>query len=136
MARCRNPNRVATAPTPKMFEGYANLALASIPPQFRQHVRNVAIRVEDFASDEVLDELGKDSPFGLLGLYSGIPRPWQSVTHVRQQVDTIYLYRRPILEYWYTSKDDLFTIVRHVLVHEIGHHFGFSDEDMKLIEQG
>jgi predicted Zn-dependent protease with MMP-like domain len=113
----------------------AEEALDSIPPLLRQHVEGVAIQVEEFPTDEVLDELGIDDPFGLLGLYSGISMPHRSVFQVRDDMDYVFLYRRPILDYWCETGEDLFDIVRHVLIHEIGHHFGFSDDDMEAIER-
>jgi len=76
-----------------------------------------------------------ESPFDLLGLYRGRALPFQSVWDVRTQLDMIFLYRRPILDYWCETGETLTDVVRHVLIHEIGHHFGFSDEDMERIEQ-
>jgi predicted Zn-dependent protease with MMP-like domain len=78
--------------------------------------------------------MGLDSPFDLLGLYRGVALPLKSVSDPRPDIDMIFLYRRPILDYWCESGDDLFELVRHVLIHEIGHHFGFSDADMDRIE--
>jgi predicted Zn-dependent protease with MMP-like domain len=78
--------------------------------------------------------MGLDSPFDLLGLYRGVALPLKSVSDPRPDIDMIFLYRRPILDYWCESGDDLFELVRHVLIHEIGHHFGFSDADRERIE--
>jgi predicted Zn-dependent protease with MMP-like domain len=78
--------------------------------------------------------MGLDSRFDLLGLYRGVALPLKSVSDPLPDIDMIYLYRRPILDYWYDTGGDLFDIVRHVLIHEIGHHFGFSDADMERIE--
>ena len=83
-----------------------------------------------------MEEMECESPFDLLGLYAGVDMGRKSVTEVAENVDMIFLYRRPILDYWCESGDDLVDVVRHVLIHEIGHHFGLSDEDMERIEAG
>ena len=102
---------------------------------FRKLTGDVMIRVEDFPTDEVLDSLGIESPFDLLGLYSGVDLARKSVLDVSALPDMVLLYRRPILDYWAEHEDTLGQIVAHVLVHEIGHHFGLSDADMERIEQ-
>jgi predicted Zn-dependent protease with MMP-like domain len=79
-------------------------------------------------------DIDLESPFDLLGLYRGVAMPRQSVFATRNDVDMIFLYRRPLLDYWCETGEDLAAVVRHVLIHEIGHHFGFSDEDMERIE--
>lgn len=121
-------------PTLEDIERLANEAFATIPEELRKHVANVAFRVEDFPDEATEKQMGLESPFDLLGLYRGIPMPHQSTQLVRQATDMIFLYRRPLLDYWSETGDSLFNIVRHVLVHEIGHHFGFSDADMHRIE--
>ncbi len=123
-----------TAPTLADIDQIANTALASIPDELRRHAHGVVVRVEEFPDDETLDDLGLESPFDLLGLYRGVALSRKSVFHTPQNVDMVFLYRRPILDYWCESGDDLGDIVRHVLIHEIGHHFGFSDADMERIE--
>ncbi|MGQ9366560.1 metallopeptidase family protein [Azospirillum sp. ST 5-10] len=110
-------------------------ALATIPAPLRDHVRGVLIRVEEFPDEETEREMELESPFDLLGLYRGVGMTQQSVSHVRTDLDAIFLYRRPILDYWCETGEDLFHVVRHVLIHEIGHHFGFSDDDMERIEE-
>ena len=92
------------------------------------------IRVEDFATDEVLDELEIESPFELLGLYQGVSLNNKSTSDAPREPDMVFLYRRAILDEWGNGEDSLGEIVTHVLVHEIGHHFGFSDSDMEDIE--
>jgi predicted Zn-dependent protease with MMP-like domain len=92
------------------------------------------IRVEDFATDEVLDHMGIDDEYDLLGLFQGIGLPFRSVTASGEMPNMVWLYRRPILDYWAEHDDTLEAIVTHVLVHEIGHHFGLSDADMAAIE--
>lgn len=109
-------------------------AYASLPEALAAFVKNVIIRIEDFPDDETQADLELDSPFDLLGLYRGVALTEQGANDLRTDVDMIYLYRRPILDYWCESGEDLTDIVRHVLIHEIGHHFGFSDDDMDRLE--
>jgi predicted Zn-dependent protease with MMP-like domain len=106
-----------------------------IPEELRSRCVGVAIRVEDFARDDILVDMEIESPFDLMGLYQGIPLTQQSTFDIRHQPDIIFLYRRAILDYWCEGTDDLRAVVRHVLIHEIGHHFGFSDDDMHRIER-
>jgi predicted Zn-dependent protease with MMP-like domain len=122
------------APTLAEFETIAQEAYDRLPSTFRDMTKDVLIRVEDFPTDEVLDSLGIDSPFGLLGLYQGVDLTRQSVLDVPAMPEMIFLYRRPILDYWAEHEDKLGDIIAHVLVHEIGHHFGLSDDDMERIE--
>jgi predicted Zn-dependent protease with MMP-like domain len=105
-----------------------------VPARLRAMVRGVAIQVVDFPDDETLDEMGLESPFDLLGLYTGTPFG-QKTFAIATRPDMIFLYRRPILDYWCETGEDLGHVVRHVLIHEIGHHFGFSDDDMEALEQ-
>jgi predicted Zn-dependent protease with MMP-like domain len=93
------------------------------------------IRVLDFPDDDTLEEMDCESPFDLLGLYRGVDLLRKSTYDSAEDLDMIYLYRRPILDYWCDSGEDLAEVVKHVLVHEIGHHFGFSDDDMDRIER-
>ncbi|HEY3918197.1 MAG TPA: metallopeptidase family protein [Stellaceae bacterium] len=121
-------------PSAADLETLAQQALATIPEELRRHVGDVVIRVEEFPDEETEEEMDLDSPFDLLGLYRGVALPRQSVLAPRNDVDMIFLYRRPLLDYWCETGEDLYAVVRHVLIHEIGHHFGFSDEDMERIE--
>ncbi len=116
------------------LEALANRALAAIPQQLKRHLGPVVIRVEDFPDEETEEEMALESPFDILGLYRGVALPRQSASHPRPAIDMIFLYRRPILDYWCETGERLDRIVRHVLIHEIGHHFGFSDDDMERIE--
>ncbi len=116
------------------LELLAEAALKIIPEELRRHVRDVVIRVEDFPDEETEREMELDSPFDLMGLYRGVGLTRKSVSDVRHEPDMIFLYRRPLLDYWCETGEDLAHVVRHVLIHEIGHHFGFSDEDMEAIE--
>lgn len=128
--------RFTTAPTLEEIEAIAARAFDTIPEELRRHVRNVLIRVEDFPDEETEQEMGLESPFDLLGLYRGVGLPFQSVSDLPRGPEMIYLYRRPLLDYWCETGEDLTHLVRHVLIHEIGHHFGFSDADMEAIEGG
>ncbi len=134
MARVHDTSRFTTPPALSDLEAYAREAFATIPAALRSYVDEVVIRVEDFPDDEVLEEMECDSSFDLLGLYAGVDMGRKSVTDIPENVDMIFLYRRPILDYWCESGDDLINVVRHVLIHEIGHHFGLSDDDMERIE--
>ena len=112
----------------------AEAALATIPEALLAPVGNILIQVEEFPDEETEREMELESPFDLLGLYRGVDLTRQSVIDVRTGPDMIFLYRRPILDYWCETGEELYAIVRHVLIHEIGHHFGLSDEDMERIE--
>ena len=117
------------------MQSMADDAFAEIPDALRNMVRGVAILIEDFPDADVEREMGLQSPFDLLGLYSGVSLADKSVHDAPQDVDRVYLYRRPILDFWCETGEDLKGLIRHVLIHEIGHHFGFSDDDMEQIEQ-
>lgn len=127
--------RSATPPSLADFETMAAAAWERIEPEFREVCGDLVIRVEDFALDEVLDELGIESPFDLMGLYQGLSLDKKSVLDMPREPDMVFLYRRAILDYWAESDEPLGEIITHVLVHEIGHHFGFSDSDMEDIEE-
>jgi predicted Zn-dependent protease with MMP-like domain len=122
-------------PSVEELDSIAREAFAAIPKALRVHAKDVVIRVQDFPDDEVLDELDCESAFDLLGLYQGVDLTRKSVSDSPQQPDMVYLYRRPILDYWCDSEEDLAHVIRHVLIHEIGHHFGYSDDDMEAIEE-
>jgi predicted Zn-dependent protease with MMP-like domain len=122
------------APSLAEFEALAWSAYRRLPPRFRALTGDLVIRIEDFPTDEVLNSLNIESPFGLLGLYAGVDLARKSVLDVNPMPDMVFLYRRPILDYWAEHEDTLGQIVTHVLVHEIGHHFGLSDDDMERIE--
>ena len=127
-------SRFTTPPGFADIEELANREVARIPWELRRHLDDVVILVEEFPDEETEDEMDLDSPFDILGLYRGVALPQRSLLDLRKANDMILLYRRPILDYWCETGQDLGTVVRHVLIHEIGHHFGFSDEDMDRIE--
>jgi predicted Zn-dependent protease with MMP-like domain len=126
-----------SAPSLAEFERLAEVAYAELPQNFHGLCEGLVIRIEDFADDEVLDHLGAESEFDVLGLFRGRGLAQGEAFAVSGQFpNMVWLYRRPILDYWAEHEDTLGAIVRHVLVHEIGHHFGLSDEDMMRIERG
>ncbi|HEX2114592.1 MAG TPA: metallopeptidase family protein [Alphaproteobacteria bacterium] len=129
------PRREILPPSLADLEALATEALRTIPEVLRQHVRDVVIQVQEFPDEETEREMDLETPFDLLGLYRGVDLTRQSISDVRTSPDMIFLYRRPLLDYWCDSGEDLARIVRHVVIHEIGHHFGFSDEDMEAIEE-
>ena len=122
------------APSLADLETLANRALETIPSELRRHLGAVVIRVEDFPDEDTEKEMELESPFELLGLYRGVGLPRKSFSDPQPHIDMIFLYRRPILDYWCETGEELYAVVRHVLIHEIGHHFGFSDSDMARIE--
>ena len=122
------------APDAAAFERLADAAMKRLPEAFRVHLEDVVVRVEEFADDEVLKELGIEDPFELSGLYSGRPMGEQSSMLSGELPPIIHLYRRPLLDEWAETGVSLEELVTHVIVHEVGHHFGFSDEDMHAIE--
>jgi predicted Zn-dependent protease with MMP-like domain len=123
------------SPSLAEFEQLADAAFAALPAEFRRLCDGVTIRVEDFPDDETLREMGVSSPFDLLGLFRGIGLAQGAATlETGQLPNMIWLYRRPILDYWAEHDETLGHLVTHVLIHEIGHHFGLSDADMEAIE--
>ena len=122
------------APTLDDIEAMAKIAFDEIPDELRRHVTNLTITVQDFAEDDVLEEMGIESPFELLGLYQGVDMVRRAISDPVQENERVFLYRRALLDVWCEGEDSLPDIVRHVLIHEIGHHFGYSDEDMEAIE--
>ena len=122
------------APGPEVFEALALAALERLPAEFRAHLGDVVLRIEEFAEEDVLAELGIDNPYELTGLYSGRPVGDKSSMESGALPDMIFLYRRPLIEEWAESGVSLDALVTHVLVHEVGHHFGLSDDDMHALE--
>jgi predicted Zn-dependent protease with MMP-like domain len=123
------------APSLDDFEALAAAAFAELPEEFRALVGDVSFAVAEFPPDDVLDELGIESPFDLLGLFHGVGLAHASaVPPTGAMPNRVWLYRRPILDYWAEHDETLGAIITHVLIHEIGHHFGLSDDDMDEIE--
>lgn len=127
-----------TSPSLAEIEALALRAFAGLPEAFRRMCEGVAIHVVDFPDDATLDEMGCDSAFDLLGLFRGIGLAQGGGAagfQTGQMPNAIWLYRRPLLEYWAEHEETLGDLVTHVLVHEIGHHMGLSDSDMEALEQ-
>ena len=120
------------APSCSDIESLARIALSRLPELFRSHLGHVALIVDDFADDTTLAELGIEDPFDLSGLYSG--RPVNETAQTGDMPTTIHLFRRPILDEWTESGETLEHLVAHVLVHEVGHHFGLTDDQMHKLE--
>ena len=123
------------APDAAAIERLAEQAIARLPEQFRRHLANVVLRVEEFADDEVLAQLGIEEPFELSGLYTGRSMREESSWASGELPPMVHLYRRPLLDEWVETGVALEDLIVHVIVHEIGHHFGFSDADMHRIEE-
>jgi predicted Zn-dependent protease with MMP-like domain len=121
-------------PSLEETEELARRIFAGLPKAFTTLCQGLAIRVLDFAEDETLAEMGVESPFELAGLYRGAPLTVQGAADVRQHLDMVFLYRRALLDWWAEDGTEFEDLVRHVLIHEIGHHYGFSDADMERIE--
>ena len=129
-----SPWRPLKAPSLAEFEAMAIAAFRRLPDEFRAMCADLVIKIDDFPTDEVLDHLGAKSEFDVLGLFQGIGLPFRSESAPLHMPNMIWLYRRPILDYWSEHDETLGAIITHVLVHEIGHHFGMSDADMEAIE--
>jgi predicted Zn-dependent protease with MMP-like domain len=127
--------RTVKAPSLIELEVLADTAFQRLPEKFRALCEGLIIRVEDFPTDEVLDEMGAQTEFDLLGLFQGVGLPFRSESAPTHMPNMVWLYRRPILDYWAEHEETLGAIITHVLVHEIGHHFGLSDDDMAAIEE-
>jgi predicted Zn-dependent protease with MMP-like domain len=117
------------------IEALARQAFDALPEEFRHLVGDVTFVLAEFPDDDVLDELDAETPFELLGLFHGVGMAHSAATPSTGSLpNRIWLYRRPILDYWAEHEETLGAVVSHVLIHEIGHHFGLSDEDMEAIE--
>lgn len=126
--------RDARAPTTEDFAHLARAAFARLPEQFRLRCENILLLIEDFPSEDVIQEMGLETPFDILGLYQGVDVIRKGHDGLAPEPDAVFIYRRPILDHWAEGEETLGHLITHVLVHEIGHHFGLSDEDMEMIE--
>jgi predicted Zn-dependent protease with MMP-like domain len=126
--------RPLKAPSLAELELLASDVYRRLPRRFRDLSADLVIQVDDFPTEEVLDHMGAESEFDLLGLFQGVGLPFRAESDPIQMPNMIWLYRRPILDYWAEHEETLGAIVKHVLVHEIGHHFGLSDDDIEAIE--
>jgi predicted Zn-dependent protease with MMP-like domain len=123
------------APDAAAIERLAEAAIARLPEGFRRHLTNVVLRIDDFADEDVLRALGIEDPFDLTGLYSGRSMREETSWASGELPPMIHLYRRALLDEWADTGVSLEALITHVIVHEIGHHFGFSDADMHAIEE-
>ena len=126
--------RFGAPPSAEEIEAIARATLARLPAPFRDSVGDIVLQVPDFADDATLDQMGIDDPFDLTGLYEGIPLTERSVDQSGTLPERIFLYRRPILDEWAAGEESLERLVAHVLIHEVGHHFGLSDDDIHALE--
>ena len=126
--------RFGTAPSAADIEALARASLRRLPEPFAAHLKDVVLTVEDLADEATLSEMGIEDPFELTGLYHGLPVGDKSVEHSGMLPDRIFLYRRAILDEWAAEGESLEHLVHHILVHEVGHHFGLSDEAMHALE--
>ena len=126
--------RPVKAPSLAEFEALAHEAFSRLPARFRARCEDLVIRVEDYATEDVLDEMNIQSELDLMGLFQGVGLPFQSESAPSQMPNMVWLYRVPMLLYWAEHDESLNAVITHVLVHEIGHHFGLSDDDMEEIE--
>ena len=130
-----NPNPTSIAPSLALIEQLAHEAVSTIPDPFREPATHIRLRIEDFPEDDMVEELGLNDPFELTGLYEGIPLTEKSNAEQMTRPDVIWLFRRPILDEWVDRGNvSLAELVSHVVIHELAHHFGWSDEDIATID--
>ena len=127
--------RFDTPPSAQDIEAMARRALDALPAPFAASLGDIVLKVEDFADEATLRDMGIDDPFELSGLYEGVPLTERSVEQSGILPEMVRLFRRPILDEWADGEDSLENLVAHVVIHEIGHHFGLSDEDMHALEE-
>ncbi len=127
--------RFGSPPSAEEIEAIARSTLERLPEQFSNSLGDIVLLVPDFADDAILQQMGIEDPFDLTGLYEGIPLTERSVEQSGTLPERIFLYRRPILDEWAGSEESLEHLVAHVLIHEVGHHFGLSDDDIHALEE-
>jgi len=116
------------------IDALAREALNLLPPDLKKFTEGVIVQVEEFPDDDVCAEMELETPFDILGLYQGVSLAEKQIEASGGTPDLVFLYRRPILDYWCETGEDLAHVVRHVLIHEIGHHFGYSDDEMETLD--
>jgi predicted Zn-dependent protease with MMP-like domain len=126
--------RFGPPPSADEIEAIARRALEALPRPFADSIGDVVLLIEEFADDATLDAMGMEDPFELTGIYEGVPLTERSVEQSGTLPERVRLFRRPILDEWAAGNDTLEHLVAHVLIHEIGHHFGLSDGDMHALE--
>ena len=134
MDEAQRSRRFRSAPSADDIEAIARRALTALPEPFASHLDNVVLRIEEFADDDTLETMGIGDPFDLTGIYEGIPLTERSVEQSGTLPERIRLFRRSLLDEWAGSDDTLEHLIAHVLIHEVGHHFGLSDDDMHALE--
>ena len=127
--------RFETPPSADEIEAIARAALICLPEPFASHLGAVVLQVDELAEEELLAELGIDHPLDLTGVYEGVPIGEKSVDAPSQLPDRIRLFRRAILDEWVEQGEEFEHLIRHILIHEVGHHFGLSDEAMHALEE-
>ncbi|MBA3576727.1 MAG: metallopeptidase family protein [Sphingomonas sp.] len=127
--------RFGSPPSAEEIDSIARSTLERLPEQFSNSLGDIVLLVPDFADDAILQQMGIEDPFDLTGLYEGIPLTERSVEQSGTLPERIFLYRRPILDEWAGSEESLEHLVAHVLIHEVGHHFGLSDDDIHALEE-
>ncbi|HEY6919039.1 MAG TPA: metallopeptidase family protein [Tabrizicola sp.] len=131
-----NPSPDSIAPSLALLEQLAHEAISTLPEPFREPATHIRLRIEEFPDEDMLDELQIDDPFELTGLYDGIPLTEKSTADQVIKPDVIWLFRRPILDEWAERGDvSIQELISHVVVHELAHHFGWSDEDIAKIDR-
>lgn len=128
------PRSYPTVPTLAEFDAIARRVFGAMPVEFRRMCEGIIIQTSEFADDGTLDAMEIDSPYGLLGLYSGVDITRKSIMQSGGTPDMVFLYRQPILAFARQNDEDLLRVIAHVLIHEIGHHFGLSDDDMHELQ--
>jgi predicted Zn-dependent protease with MMP-like domain len=128
--------RLGPSPSADEIEQIARRTLETLPAPFADSLGDVVLLVEDFADEATLTAMGIEDPFELTGIYEGVPLPERSVEQSGTLPDRVRLFRRPILDEWADGTDTLEHLIAHVLIHEVGHHFGLSDKDMHALEDG
>ena len=123
------------APGAERIEAIARATIAKLPAEFAEHLGNVVLHIEEFADEATLDEMEIENPFDLTGLYRGLPLGEKSVAHSGTMPDRLPLYRQAILAEWCETGVSIEALVAHVVIHEIGHHFGLSDDDIRRLEE-
>ncbi|AFX99258.1 hypothetical protein A1OE_1080 [Candidatus Endolissoclinum faulkneri L2] len=123
------------APTIEQMAALAEDALSNIPQKLLKPLSSLAILVEDFPDEDICEAMNLETPFDLLSLYQGLSLNYYSTKDTSAKFDRLFLFRRSILDYWIDSGDDLYAVVRHVLIYEIGHHYGYSDSEMEEMER-
>ena len=134
MGQLHNVERFTTPPEISDIESLARESYAHMPDELRDVASQIKIEVQEFPSEYMMEAMDCETPFEMLGLYQGVDRKSPTERDLSEEKDTVFLFRRPILDFWCENGEDLSQVVNHVLLHEIGHYFGISDDDMEQME--